>query len=420
MRTYKYDGKEYDFDAFKQAAINGFDSFAQRYGLSGTKAEKTRQAMFDILQHMNDDEHSYADLNRINFSSDYATTKGLFGKAPEKSKYYGWSTGYLTKVFNDMNPYEAPKPEEKPKTKVTRQWLGQQLVDALGDISTYTDEQKRAESARAFNHVLSRISGPDADYDIEEGYDLPTFRNWLQEGATAAGTADNFIDDNTYWGKLGIANPFYTKKTEQTVNDPLGSILDDIMGVIGSSDQTVRDKLRQTLADRYLSQYGLSLDQLGLLSTGVPTDVASPVNPGTVPEISPVKPIAPTTTLNTPTIKYSEIKQFIENNIDKDNFNNNDWKGVDAYMKNLIESQLKGQATQDRPALLDITINNKPYKYININSDKYYYAYSIDDKEMVVIPKKLYKHNDGKFYTNRKITYRKDGGQILYKLRGGI
>ena len=140
MRKYKYDGKEYNFDSYKKQAMDNFDSWASERNLSSTRTEKIRQAMLELLQHMTDDERSGADLRRINFSTEYANTKGIFGKNVKDSKHYQNATAYLLGQFNSSTPFQEEKPEEKPKTKVSRQLLGQWLADGLGNTSTYTDE----------------------------------------------------------------------------------------------------------------------------------------------------------------------------------------------------------------------------------------------------------------------------------------
>lgn len=239
MRKYKYDGKEYDFDSYKQGAIDDFDSWAQDLNLGKTQTDKIKTAMMELLQHMTDDDKSEATLTRINFGSNYANEKGLFGKNVKDSKHYRNAAAYLLKRFNNSNPYQEAKPAEPSKTKVTRQWVGQQLLDRMGNTTTYTDEQKRNAANKAFLGLSNMLSKTPDAYEFEQGYDLSYFTDLLNNGATAALSNDNFIDDNPYWGELGIANPFYKKAEEKT------------------QKSTVAEQLKQTL----ISDYGITEEQ---------------------------------------------------------------------------------------------------------------------------------------------------------------
>lgn len=405
MRKYKYDGKEYDFDSYKKQAIDNFDSWASERNLSSTRTEKIRQAMLELLQHMTDDERSGADLRRINFSTEYANTKGIFGKNVKDSKHYQNATAYLLGQFNSSTPFQEQKPEEKPKTKVSRQLLGQWLADGLGNTSTYTDEQKRIESARAFNQVLQRLSGPDTDYEVEEGYDLPTFRNWLQEGATAAGTNDNFVDDNIYWGRLGITNPFFKPAQEQKPEqmNALQQAKQQWINAGLSEEQwnQALPTIQNVMAAGLLKQFGLDNDQAQLI---VPPAIKQPAQKETPAIPSQKKP------LTTKTFDYgyyaSTAKPWIERNIS--NLNDPKWKDIDAYMAKLVESQLKGEKNSNvKPQLKKITFEGKPYYVVSsLNTGNNSYVYNPEDKQMYLIPK-----------VQSYVVYKKKKGGYLLKLR---
>lgn len=218
----KYNNKEYDFDAYTKQVMEGFDGWIDPYEVSSTKKEKVRQAVMDLLQHMADDEGSYADLNRINFSTDYANNKGIFKKKVKDSKHYRNATAYLLKVYSGMNPYEEPKPETPTKTKASREWLGKTVLGHLGDASGYTtDAIRSAELKRALQATQNQLK--TGDYDYEDQYGNEVLNTWLTDAIDALGTTNDLDDDNTFWGRVGLTNPFLktpATKTEK-YDDPL-------------------------------------------------------------------------------------------------------------------------------------------------------------------------------------------------------
>jgi hypothetical protein len=80
--------------------------------------------MYDLLSHMQSDSISKANLNSITFGGGYVGSKGLFGKKVKNSTHYKNAVAYLLNQFEQSSPYEAPKPEEKQKTKISKELLG--------------------------------------------------------------------------------------------------------------------------------------------------------------------------------------------------------------------------------------------------------------------------------------------------------
>ena len=399
MRKYKYDGKEYDFDSYKQGAINDFDSWAQDLNLGKTQTGKIKTAMMELLQHMTDDDKSEATLTRINFGSNYANEKGLFGKNVKDSKHYRNAAAYLLKRFNNSNPYQEAKPAEPSKTKVTRQWIGQQLLDRMGNTTTYTDEQKRNAANKAFLGVSNMLSKTPDAYEFEQGYDLPYFTGLLNNGATAALSNDNFIDDNPYWGELGIANPFI-KAPEKPKVDEFDTWFQSNFGNYGISEDK-KALLKQFILNSKLSQLGLSEDQIQQFNNN--PQVVQPATP------KPSKQeTAPVNTIATQNIDYNYWKNnesFVKSNIDSFTENNTKWNEIDKNMANLVKLQLQGKAEKYyRPKLVSVTYNNKKYYSIASGNEKQY-VYDPQNGEMYVIPKETPKKQEHTMYKKQKGGY---------------
>lgn len=378
MGNYKYDGKEYDFDAYKKQAIDNFNG-----------SEKDRQAMLELLQHMTEDSGSYADLNKINFSTNYANERGLFGKNVRDSKHYRRAVGYLLNQFNSSTPYEAPKPEEKPKTKVTREWLGQQLLNHMGNTSTYTDQQKREAANKAFMALFSKLSKSSPDsYEFEDGYDLNYFTDFLNKGAAAMLTDDKFEDDNPYWGELGIANPF-VKKTEQKSSQM--TALKDYLLRLGLKEddwsRIIEPQIKNSLLKQALGQYGIDLPQIN--------NVKSPKQ-GVQPK-TPKLPKVQDSTKKEEDL-YLQMKDLIQGNyrnpngaIQTNNMNlkGTTWENIDNYMSKLVKTQLSGKASNRNKSMLrGIKYEGDTYYALSsINTGDKWYAYRPSDNSMHMIPK---------------------------------
>ena len=207
VRKYKYDGKEYDLDALKKSALANWEG-----------SDKDYRAMVEILQHMTDDEASYADLNKINFGSNYATEKGMFGKDREKSKHYKRAVGYLLRQFQGMSPYEEPVVEAPAKAKLGLGVLGNDLKGFIGSTEGLTDEYKKKAIREGYKRALAKYKWDQPDlYDIEEGYDLPTLKGYLDQGLKSLDTNDQYADDNYYLSRFGVDNIF--KPSQRNVDE---------------------------------------------------------------------------------------------------------------------------------------------------------------------------------------------------------
>lgn len=388
----KYNNKEYDFDAYTKQAIEGFDGWIDPYEVSSTKKEKVRQAMMDLLQHMTDDEGSYADLNRINFSTDYANNKGLFGKKVTNSKHYRNATAYLLKVFSGMNPYEEPKPETPTKTKASREWLGKTVLGHLGDASGYTtDEIRSKELLRALQTTQDQLK--TGDYDYEDQYGNEVLNGWLNEAIKALGTTNNLDDDNTFWGRVGLTNPFY--KAPITIPEGGNDPLKDLYIKYGGTNEEWKQMLpiltqlygMSPRQYQFLKSLGSDQEQLSTLSSNMKKK-----DNITEPEKTTTEPEKLSSKLDFDPSYYSTTaKSFIETNIGKEH---KDWDKIDWYMVKLIESQLKGVKNNSiKPTLREIEYSgednkkHKAFAVTSINTGKYWYAYDKDSHKMVAIEK---------------------------------
>ena len=211
VRKYKYDGKEYDFDAYKKEALNGIDSWLSGYNISDTRKGKIKQATIQLLERMNQDAGSSASLSGINFSDSYAKEKGDWGKNREDSKHYRNATSYLLSRFNQMSPYEEPKPE---KTKLSKQIIGDELNSLIQSTSALSDDNKITAQIEGINNLISKYKWDTPDiYDLEEGFDLSTAKTNLDNLKLAIEDRKTFDDDQLGYWRFGVQ---YNKKPEES------------------------------------------------------------------------------------------------------------------------------------------------------------------------------------------------------------
>ena len=375
MRKYKYDGKEYDFDSYKQGAINDFDSWAQDLNLGKTQTGKIKTAMMELLQHMTDDDKSEATLTRINFGSNYANEKGLFGKNVKDSKHYRNAAAYLLKRFNNSNPYQEAKPAEKSKNKLSAEIIGQDILSRIGDISTLSDEYKKKAQTDAWNYALNKYKwdSPD-DYELEGPYTLQELNQFLTEGINAFNTQD-INDDNYYYSRFGIKSPFY-KNPVDTQPKQL-TILDQAKqqwmqnGFSEAEWNEALPSVKKMLKAGLFKQWGIDNPEL--------VNYKLPDNTQTKPEELKTQVKSPK-----PKDYYkTTVVPFVTNN-----YNNREsgWGEINSYMVDLIQRQLKGTADEIRPQLK--SINNGQYYIVEgLNTGDYLYAYDTKNKKMTFIPK---------------------------------
>lgn len=405
MRKYKYDGKEYDFDAYKQQAIKNFDSWAAERNLGKTRTEKIRQATLELLQHMGDDEKSTADLQYIHFGTDYANNKGIFGKDVKDSKHYKNATAYLLDQFNSSSPYEEPKPAEKSKTKLSAKIIGQDILDRLGDVSTLNDEFKRKAQSDAWNYVLNKYKWDSPDlYELEGPHTLQELNTFLTEGINSFNTTD-LNDDNYYYSRFGINSPFY-KNPVDTQPKQL-TILDQAKqqwiqnGFSEEEWNEVLPSVKKMLKAGLLKQLGINNIEL--------VD-QEPVKVSSSDQNSPTQTSSASSPQSTNSFDYSYYgavaKPWILKN--RNNVNDPKWQEIDSYMSKLVESQLKGeQNNYTKPSLKQITYDGKKYWWVSsIDFGDKQYVYDPEDKQMGLIPKKI-----------PYVIYRKEKGGYLQTLK---
>lgn len=358
VRKYKYDGKEYDLDALKKSALSNWQG-----------SDKDYRAMVEILQHMTDDEGSYADLDKINFGTNYATEKGMFGKNRENSKHYKRAVGYLLKQFQGMSPYEEPVVEAPAKTKASRQWLGSTVLNHLGDVSGYTtDEIRGKELLRALQATQNQLK--TGDYDYEDQYGNEVLNGWLNDAMGALKTTDNLDDDNIFWGRVGLSNPFTIKKNPEQ---------------------------KEEQNNRFDYQYYNALVKSGLLSDDEYNSIYLPkIKEKLLGGIS----------------KDLGIEQKTNYSLDDFDKYFGDWGN--SYWKDYADVEITKLVEQDKlEGLKPIThsYNGKKKKYIMVDkNDQWVYAYDPEaqgDNKMTVIP----------ITQKTAIQGFKKGGELLKNLR---
>lgn len=253
VRKYKYDGKEYDLDALKKSALSNWQ---------GT--DKDYRAMVEILQHMTDDEGSYADLDKINFSSNYATEKGMFGKNRENSKHYKRAVGYLLKQFQGMSPYEEPVVEAPAKTKLGRGTLRDYITN-FGNLNSDSykglSEAQRIEVLKdAINKTNNHIKWDNPElYDIEEGYDMNSLKGYLTGLTDAFGTPEQ-DDDAIALHNLGITSPYQTQQAADTLKTKMLGVWNGLGYSAEEFDQRIWPFFQQMAPLLFFKQAGLGED----------------------------------------------------------------------------------------------------------------------------------------------------------------
>lgn len=318
MANYKYDNKEYDFEAYKKQAISNFDNWVKNYNLSGSRAAKIKDAMYDLLSHMQSDSISKANLNSITFGGGYVGSKGLFGKKVKNSTHYKNAVAYLLNQFEQSSPYEAPKPEEKQKTKISKESLGQEYLQLLGDTSQLNPEYSKKAQLDALTKILNKYKWDIPDEYEFEGGTGEDFKNIITNAISAIGNDNGLDDDNYAYYQLGITNPFYVKPKEETETK-------------GSTD--INNLLSQAIRDGQITE-DFARQILPYFSTQQPTV--------TEPEAPAVKAPETTTATETPSEKEQKIDwdsliTTIKANVDNYGKDNQDWVNVATQLGNSLK-----------------------------------------------------------------------------------
>lgn len=406
MAKYKYDGKEYDLDQVIEASKKGLDAYISTHKVNDSKF---RDAVLDLLDQMRAGNSTESSNTTMHFKNNFGETKpdGLFRDRYKNNRHYNQGVAYILNTLSGMSPYEEPKPEEKPKTKLSAAIIGNDITTRLGDTSTLDDSYKRAAERDAWNYVLNKYKWDQPDlYEIEGPHTLSELKDFINSGIAALGTTNNLNDDNYYYSRFGIQSPFYKSSEQPKATSPLDEIKQKVLSL--GFDENQWNQLLPIFQARGLAELGL--DNAAITTV---------VNPSIKPETTQVKPetvqTKPETSVNVskPTNKsfsinsYNDAKTFIQKNIK--NLKNPNWSTVDNYVANLVRQQIQGTASGVRPALKKETIDGNEYyilQGLNIGQQKY--AYDAKKGEMVVIQPK--QSTKVQIYSDKK-------GGYLRKLR---
>lgn len=386
MAKYKYDGKEYDLDQVIEASKKGLDAYISTHKVNDSKF---RDAVLDLLDQMRAGNSTESSNKTMHFKNNFGETRpdGLFRDRYKNNRHYNQGVAYILNTLSGMSPYEEPKPEEKPKTKLSAAIIGNDITTRLGDTSTLNDSYKRAAERDAWNYVLNKYKWDQPDlYEIEGPHTLSELQGFINNGIAALGTTNDVNDDNYYYSRFGIQSPFYKSPEQSKTTSPLDEIKQKVLSL--GFDENQWNQLLPIFQAKGLAE-------LGLDNTAITTVVNPPIKPETAqvkPEAVQAKPetsvnISKPTTNSFKINSYNDAKAFIQKNI-KD-LKNPNWSTVDNYVANLVRQQIQGTASGVRPALKPETINGKEYyilQGLNIGQQKY--AYDVKKGEMVVIQPK--------------------------------
>lgn len=408
MAKYKYDGKEYDLDQVIETSKKGLDTYISTHKVNDSKF---RDAVLDLLDQMRAGNSTESSNKTMHFNNNFGETRpdGLFRDRYKNNRHYNQGVAYILNTLSGMSPYEEPKPEEKPKTKLSAAIIGNDIITRLGDTSTLNDSYKKTAEQDAWNYVLNKYKWDQPDlYEIEGPHTLSELKSFINSGITALGTTNNLNDDNYYYSRFGIQSPFYKSAEQPKTTSPLDAIKQKVLSL--GFDENQWNQLLPIFQAKGLAE-------LGLDNAAITTVVNPSAQPATA-QLETVQ-VKPETSVNVskPTNKsfsinsYNDAKTFIQKNI-KD-LKNPNWSTVDNYVANLVRQQIQGTASGVRPALKEETIDGEQYyilQGLNIGQQKYAYHINPDTKkgEMVIIqPKQSTKI---KIYSDRK-------GGYLKKLR---
>lgn len=405
MAKYKYDGKEYDLDQVIEASKKGLDTYISTHKVNDSKF---RDAVLDLLDQMRAGNSTESSNKTMHFNNNFGETRpdGLFRDRYKNNRHYNQGVAYILNTLSGMSPYEEPKPEEKPKTKLSAAIIGNDIITRLGDTSTLDDSYKRAAERDAWNYVLNKYKWDQPDlYEIEGPHTLSELQGFINNGITALGTTNNINDDNYYYSRFGIQSPFYKAPTEQpATNNPLDTIKQRVLS-LGFNDSDW-NRLLPIFQAKGLSELGIDNNTIATMINTNEHHSEQP-KPSSVQQSSQVRAKNTTTSNQFKINSYNDAKAFIQKNIK--NLKNPNWSTVDNYVANLVRQQIQRTASGVRPALKKETIDGNEYyilQGLNIGQQKY--AYDAKKGEMVVIQPK--QSTKVQIYSDKK-------GGYLRKLR---
>ena len=354
-----FNGKQYDYNALKEAVYNNYDTYARRFGYSRSKYDKDRQGLIEILGQI-ESGNGTIQPDQIVFNGTWGEEKGSFGKARNRSRHYRNPTWMIIDTLRGMSPYDA----NAGKKKINQSTLNQELTTALSGISGLIHPGNKIRAQReAIAGLLNkyRADALPEGYIIEDGFDLNSYRTKLQDVLKALETTDREDDDEYAYYALGITNPNTPQEKPKEQNSGASafikaardfgiteaSLSDDALSTIYYNQQQPK------LIDKFLESQGLSPISNNKSNSSSSTNEAG-VKSGSTTTEKPVK-----TPVKQPTQPTQPSKNPSQLNLDK-KLKVGDQIIVDGkrYMKN------------KNGEIIDITNNEALHKWNRLISAK--------------------------------------------------
>lgn len=282
-----FNGKQYDYNALKEAVYNNYDTYARRFGYSRSKYDKDRQGLIEILGQI-EAGNGTIQPDQIVFNGTWGEEKGSFGKARNRSRHYRNPTWMIIDTLRGMSPYDA----NAGKKKINQSTLNQELTTALSGISGLTHPGNKIRAQReAIAGLLNkyRADALPEGYIIEDGFDLNSYRTKLQDVLKALDTTDREDDDEYAYYALGITNPNTPQEKPTEQETPVSKFIKDARA-FGISETSLSDdalaqiyyKQKQPkLIDEFLKSQGLEPSTSSSTSSNTSSSTSSSTSSGT-------------------------------------------------------------------------------------------------------------------------------------------
>ena len=207
-----YNGKQYNFDDLEQTVLNNYNDYARRFGYNNNKFQKDYIGLTQILRELRNGNGGI-ETGRLVFNDTFATDKGDFGKARNKSKHYTNPTWMILDTIQRMDAYD-PNAEKK---KLSKDTLNNELIAEIGSIENLTPEYRLRAQREAVNKLLNKYSNIGDTYIIDTDFNINDYLNRLRELQSAL-DSETIDDDNYIFSRLGITN---TNKPEEKKKEEL-------------------------------------------------------------------------------------------------------------------------------------------------------------------------------------------------------
>ena len=360
---YTYYDNKYNLGDFIKIADTNLDSYLQSKNLKDDDRAKTRAAAVDMLNRIKNNQSDYYDLNGIHFTNNDLQDK-------TNDKYYKYATQYISDVFNQMNPYQAPKPQDiKLGTSSIFTNIMNNLNGGTGSLYNYYKSDSNSRRQQLANSILQTKQYYQNKLADQKNYNVipeldRTNEQWisgLDQIARAVSTPSS--NDDQILNKWGLGD--LTRLTSDNQDDWL--IKKD------TADQKVNDAY--IWIQDLLHSGKINTNQANILKQSQDKqDVAKAmqqagIDENTENEILNPAPVTKTTTITkTPTLKYVSNKlvqpdlhrsaQFIRD-ARVDDFNN--LPTLRRTYENQIVNQLKSNTFGNKT----ISYNGKIYSTKN-------------------------------------------------------